>query len=88
MDGELTRVSLPSRGHGAEASAGTGVAGAARGHGRDTRLHGKQVGVAASVERDVDDLLALNRLADLSVCGLYLRRILSDGDCLARIHDL
>lgn len=70
------------------ASAGAGVAGPAGGHRRDACLHGKQVGVAAAVERDVDDLFALDCLADLSVCGLNLRRILSDGDSLVRIHDV
>ena len=88
MDGELTGVGLARRGHGAEATARAAIAGAARRDWGDACLHGKKVCIAATVERDVDDLLALDGLAKLRVGSVNLRAAFRHRDGLRSLLNL
>ena len=72
MNGKLARILLTSNWYCPEASARAGVARSAGRDRGDAGLHGQQVGVAAPIERNIDNLLALDRLPDLGVGGVHL----------------
>ena len=82
-------VDVESTGHVAEA-AGSGVAGGSsqpdggRDHARDER---SELGEAAAVQGQVDDLLLVDDDAEGGVAGLHERRIADHGDVLGEVAD-
>ena len=88
VDGKLTGIGLTRCGNGAEAASGAGIGCTARRDRDDTRLYRQQIGVAAAVQRNVYNLLALDRLTDLSVGKMHLGGVLRYRDRLAALCNL
>src|ERR1700730_3240295 len=88
MDGELAGIGLACRWHGSEATSRAAVTSTARRDWGDSGLHGKKVCIAATVERDIDDLLALDGLAKLRVGSVDLGTTRRHRDSLRSLLNL
>jgi hypothetical protein len=85
---KLPGVKLSCCGNSVEAAPGAGIAGAACGNRRHARLHSEQIGIAAAIEGNIDNLFALDGLSDLRIRGLDLSRVFGDGNGFIRLSDL